>query len=144
MVQVIKNPFSKRILYKGTKTHQHSKHIRSLQRSNTTKTHQRMKYLRSLRRLNTINLKIRSGKGRAILVFGRAHINYLYNNYSLTDQNKLISDFKKISQDVRKDEIKGLSERHQDVKTKFKNDVKYVQDLDEDIMQSKVEKLCIK
>ena len=74
--QQVKNPLatkaSNRMVVRGSTAHNH------------------IKYLLGLRKLNTTNEKIKnpSGKGKPILVFGLAHIKYLYSLDSPTQEEK--------------------------------------------------------
>src|SRR5690606_27319025 len=87
---IIQNPFLKRPITRGLSVHK------------------RVLYLKSLRKLNTTRKTIPnpSGKGRKILVFGHSHINYLYNNFSLNQQNEIIEKYKRILEDAKQMEDK--------------------------------------
>lgn len=76
---LVANPFTQKELIEGSRTHK------------------RVKYLQSLHKLNTTKTKIPnpSKKGKPILVFGHSHINYIYNNFSLNQQNGIIEKLKK-------------------------------------------------
>jgi len=52
-------------------------------------------------------------------VLGPSHIKYLYNNFSLNQQNKLIENFKKELE--RETELKGFQEDYEDVEKTSEN-----------------------
>src|SRR5690606_12471695 len=87
---IIQNPFSKRPITRGLSVHK------------------RVLYLKSLRKLNTTRKTIPnpSGKGRKILVFGHSHLHYLYNNFSLNQQNEIIEKYKRILEEAKQMEDK--------------------------------------
>lgn len=109
---VVSNPFTNKELVQGSRTHK------------------RVKYLQSLHKLNTTKAKIPNPlKGKPILIFGHSHINYLYNNFSLNNQNKEIEKFKKqlVNDKTKKtmeEGIKSMQERVRADDVQAQRDVK--------------------
>ena len=120
----VKNPFSNVLMTKNSTIHD------------------RVKYLKSLRKLNTTKIKIKNpNQGRSILVLGPSHIKYLYNNFSLNQQNKLIENFKKELE--RETELKGFQEDYEDVEKTSENMNKKAKNLFSKIYH-KIEKTQLK
>src|SRR5690606_36223239 len=87
---IIQNPFSKRPITRGLSVDK------------------RVLYLKSLRKLNTTRKTISnpSGKGRKSLIFGHSHIKYLYNNFTISQQNEIIEEYKRNLEEAKQMEDK--------------------------------------
>jgi hypothetical protein len=125
----VSNPFTKKEINQGSATHK------------------RVLFLQSLSKLNTTQTKIPNPrKGKPILVFGHSHINYLYNNFPLNEQNKIINDFKKKLAHQEKahgmrNEIKKMEERHRFIEEQWTDEIEQAKKIDANFNVAKAGKL---